>query len=315
MRGRPGCTVALFLILVGTRADARERGRIVYVSAKNGAYNLYTMDATGHTEQRTFFSSGVDAGNARWSPDHTSIIFHVQRPDRTSIYRIAASKSSPNEILIRGFQGNVRNPSWAPNGRRIVFECATRSDTSDLCVANADGSGFRQLTHAAPKVRHLSPDWSPDGRMLAFHSNLHVSPDERDGWSGYEIYLMDAAGKDIKRLTSTPPGHVCENPAWSPDGERIAFDSTRDGTSKAPVLNYELYVLSVKTAEMNRLTRNSRPEGHPRWSRDGRTLIFHGNLDGPKLRLNEVELYSIPAHGGEVSRLTSNDVYDGYPDW
>ena len=100
------------------------------------------------------------------------------------------------------------NPSWSPDGRRIVFEIATgtpprtgsRDRQSDLVVMNADGSGLTRLTRTG--ALEATPVWSPDGRRIAFASDRHVKrgPRERLG-RDFELYVMRADGTHVRRLT------------------------------------------------------------------------------------------------------------------
>ncbi|UCC48931.1 MAG: PD40 domain-containing protein, partial [Gemmatimonadota bacterium] len=77
----------------------------------------------------------------------------------------------------------------------------------------------------------------------------------RDG--NYEIYVMNADGSNPVRLTDNPAGDY--EPAWSPDGTRIAFMSYRDG-------NYEIYVMEADGSNPARLTDNPAGDNHPAWS-------------------------------------------------
>ena len=112
-----------------------------------------------------------------------------------------------------------------------------------------------------------SPAWSPDGQRIAFVSF-------RDG--NYEIYVMNADGSEITRLTDTSryAARVFDgSPAWSPDGQRIAFQSDRDG-------NYEIYVMYADGSAPTRLTDGS-DNGNPVWSPDGQRIAFTSDRDGP----------------------------------
>ena len=85
---------------------------------------------------------------------------------------------------------------------------------------------------------------------------LFVSEWERN----HEIYVMDANGSNIQRLTTakTDTGSWQGQPVWSPDGRRIAFVSDRDG-------NQEIYVMDADGGNVERLTSNDHYDGHPDW--------------------------------------------------
>ena len=117
-------------------------------------------------------------------------------------------------------QRDAFNPSWSPDGRRIVFEVAwatppqTGTDDdrqSDLVVMDADGSHVRRLTRTG--ALEATPVWSPDGRKIAFASDRHVrrGPRERNG-RDFELYVMRADGTHVRRLTRN---HVPDlYPSW-----------------------------------------------------------------------------------------------------
>ena len=84
-----------------------------------------------------------------------------------------------------------------------------------------------------------APAWSPDGRQIAFES---------DRGGGLDIYVMNADGSAVKRLTNDPA--TDSEPAWSLDGKSIAFWSTRDG-------NAEIYVTNANGRHQVNLTRHS----------------------------------------------------------
>jgi hypothetical protein len=120
-------------------------------------------------------------------------------------------------------------PDWSPSGDQIVY-----ADVYGLFVQSADGQDRYQLTH---DNKDISPAWSPDGQRVAFVRRQH------DHW---EVYIVDADGSNLRRLTTTPlrPDGVPANsvsPAWSPDGNYIAFLTDRTGA-------WEIWVMRVDGA-------------------------------------------------------------------
>jgi len=118
---------------------------------------------------------------------------------------------------------------------------------------------------------------------------LFVSTKDGD----YAIFGADAQGKHVRRLTkekgdpSTANGLFFQGePAWSPDGQQIAFASHRDGTS-------HIYVMQADGTGTKRLTSSAKNDDHPAWSPDGSRIIF----------AREGALYGVPAGGGPANRV------------
>ena len=208
------------------------------------------------------------------------------------------------------------SPSWSPDGRRLAYAAPAAGGMADVYVSDADGKNRSWLTRT-PRAAEATPRWSPDGRRLVVErgGRLFVIRADRRGehflangrdpsWSqkrsriafvgpGDELYIVQPSGHGRRRLTTTPTA-VESQPAWSPDGRRIAY-AALEGEST------DLYVLDVASAKVVRLTQDVNAEASPAWGPGGRTITFVGDrLGGP--------VWSVPATGGTAVPL-------GGPQW
>lgn len=135
------------------------------------------------------------------------------------------------------------------------------------------------------------------GRIV-FHS-------DRDG--EIDIYVMNADGSDVRRLTDAP-GRDFE-PDWSPDGSTIVFSSDRDDPENA-----HLYLMNADGASQRRLIPTVKDDQvGARWSPDGQYILFHSNpqVDG----LPRFDIFRVRADGSELTNLTDTRGNNFMADW
>ncbi len=186
-----------------------------------------------------------------------------------------------------------------PRQWKIAFD-SQRDGNRDIYVMDANGGNVRRLTQTSGKLRlSWKPKWSPDRTRIAFHSNRDGTAAEGRSEEN-EIYVMNANGGNLRRLTNNDAADL--DPVWSPDGNKIAFVSHRDG-------NPEIYVMDADGGNVRRLTNNFVVDREPAWSPDRRTVAFESHRDG------NPDIYVMDADGGNVRRLTQNPVADAGADW
>lgn len=173
-------------------------------------FNLYLIRPDG-TGLRTVTSWPNWETDPQWLPNGR--IGFVRTPTgglwrRASIWTMRADGSDATRL----FAG--LNPRWSPDGRRVAFAMATRTSDLDLFVANADGSGRRQLTRT--RVVEAPNGWSRDGRKILFSRARRLSPSENDP---SDIFVVNADGSRPRKLAA---GIAC---CFSPDGRRILYHS------------------------------------------------------------------------------------------
>ncbi len=182
------------------------------------------------------------------------------------------------------------------NNPRIAFH-SNRDGNWNIYLMNHDGSGQTRLTDNP--AADSWPNWSPDGRRITFISSRD-DPDPNDDDTIWEIYVMNADGSGQTRLTNDLEWHSL--PRWSPNGQRIAFQSYREG-------NWQIYVMNADGSGQTGLTDESRSSSELSWSPDSQRIAFRSTRDGNN------EIYVMNADGSAQTRLTDDAANDRFPSW
>src|SRR6266498_4830623 len=158
------------------------------------------------------------------------------------------------------------------------------SGMSWIAIMNADGSGQRRLPHTEGGE---SPSWSPDGKRIAFNSNLSGEA---------KMFIVDVDGSRVVDLSKVGEGGQV---AWSPEGRSILFASHRDHPD-----NYtDIYVMRPDGSGVERLTTNRAYT--PAWSPDGSHIVF-----------SAPGLFVMRADGSGITSLPVDGVGEtSLPDW
>jgi Tol biopolymer transport system component len=208
-----------------------------------------------------------------------------------------------------------------PNGR-IVFQRVDDQGLAQVWTANPDLSAGVQLTHQNANSGWAT--WAPDGTRIAFDSDRSdTDPTDQDVVN--DVFTMRADGTDIRKVTDSQG--FSGDPAFSPDGTRIAFDANRGVTSGAPGWpsanpDLAIFTISPDGSGLQRVT--TPPAGssdtEPRFSPDGQQIVFTRFQGGQFLESGRVAgdtsaLFVVRTDGTGLQRITGWGLKGGQADW
>lgn len=286
--------------------------------------HVWVVNADG-TGARQFTRGDRSATSPAFSPDGKWLAFSSSRSGRGQVWAIPMDGGEARQVT--DADPGASGFAWSPDGKRIAYlmtdpetdeEKARKREKRDpifvdqdfkyahLYAVAFDPAGEKpadavRLTEGAFHV--TSWDWSPDGASIAFAHQADPRLDE--GARGSDISVVAADGSKAVRPLVTLGG-TDGNPAWSPDGRWIAFESSGERPERVGL--GDIYVVAAAGGEPRKLAdSHDRSGGMVGWLRDGSAVLLNESVGTTR------HLIALPANGGPLRRVSAGEGVLGAP--
>jgi len=214
-------------------------------------YDIYLINVDGTGKQLLVGNSAFPS----FTKDAQEILFYTWDGNGVDIMRLDGSN---RRRLIN--DGEAAYAKVGPDGYSVIYR-AGKIDWQrwhfdlNLWVIGLDGQGKRMITQGD------QPDWNPTAMQFV----CKTCDRNKCG-----LFVINSDGSGRRMISQYPDD---QNPAWSPDGRRIAFTSPRDG-------NWEIYVMDADGSNQRRVTNNPSTDAVPAWLPDGDHIVFRSDREG-----------------------------------
>jgi len=240
--------------------------RIAFTSYAGMLGDIYLVDAQGNN--RTRFTTWASTEFApSWSYDRKHVAMVRFRTDATNaqhydIYVMNADGTNKHWAKSYTSAFHIMDPSWSPDGSRLVVTVQLQNLPYVATLSLATGQLALVSPVGGPYAQGDDPSYDPTGQKIIYVGSSHQTVD-----------LVVPGGP---HTIAVAPNSRVGDPTFSPDGKRIAYSQIATGTFN----NYEVFVKTIATGVVTRLTNNGKHDGEPSWSPDGTRIAFSSDRSG-----------------------------------
>jgi Tol biopolymer transport system component len=264
----------------------------------------------------------VLAGHPDWSPDGSRIAVDV---DPSETWTANADGTDAKQLIACSGAScmYVGYPAWSPDGKQMAFvrvltAAAPENERDQIEVIDL-ATGATHVVAMPPvagseEAQYIGPRWSPDATQIVFAVLRYPTPPTDANILGSSIAIVNADGSeaDAPRIL-TDPALFGAYPDWSPDGQRIVFNTYPIGSFQDTTKAQNLYTIRPDGTEMTQVTHfgeNDSRAAEPTWTPDGKRIIFMYIARDPS---NPAGARSIAFVDADGSNLTVVDMFGQHP--
>lgn len=269
--------------------------QLVFVSIRDGNAHIYLRDGT--SERALTQGQSVNTQPV-WSADGKTVAFSSVRDGHSSIYLIEVDGNKLRRLNQSAFWQTA--PSWSPDGKAVAYLARDNSEPgAELHIWHLDTQKLTVLVADGLDKGPDAPLWTQDGSKLVFVGA---------GSNGKsDVWVVKADGSALTNLSQHVSKRNKAHPSISPDGRYVAFVADMRG-------HLAIFKTDLQTLDSINLTAD-KPAAYetPRWSADGKYLLFASSRDDPGL--TRMDIFMMDADGSAVTNLSQHPHEDFNPHW
>jgi len=258
------------------------------------------MIPAGGGDAISMTSEEASSSHPRWSPDGKFLAFLSSRKDaegsdgKTQVYLL--SRMGGEAQRVSNTAQDVEDFEWAPDGKRLVLVLRDASPEE----LEAAASKAKEGEDGGSKKSKAQPPWVIDRLQFKFDTVGYL--DRRRT----HLYVLDLASKTLRQVSS---GDFDDSqPAWSPDGKYLAFQSNRTMPDPDRTYNSDIYAVAADNtdlgAHLKQVTNFPGQKENPSWSPDSQWITYEATTDLKLFYYATKHVAVSPAQGGEPKILT-----------
>jgi TolB protein len=264
-----------------------DRSKAVFVSTRKGRPDLFIADLSSGKVSQLTDDQALET-TPTWSPDGRKVVFLSYRTGRGQLHIIDVDGSNLRK-LTQG-SGEESQPVFSPDGSKVVYTVKLDRREANLRVVDVATGQFTIIGQNPAKAVEIEPQWSPDGKRLAF---VVMSGDATN------VYTMNADGSERRALTSSEGYDRNNSPRWSADGQKLVFLGLR-----RPSARQAIYVINADGSGAREVIGGLEEHLVARWTPKGDEIVF------VRFQGRGGQIFAARADGSGLRKLSDGKAYD-----